>query len=245
MVLRIEGLHARDDAGQERVRGVSLDVHGGEIVGIAGVDGNGQSQLAEAIMCLRPADKGRVLLNDREVTGLSVAEHRSLGLAYVPADRRHVGAVPQLSIADNAILGSQRQRCRGWLLDPQRIRKFAQDLIARFGVRAATINSAAGKLSGGNLQKLILGREIVRDAAAMVVEQPTRGLDVGAIEAVWAELLRERERGKAILLISAELEELINLADRIAVMFEGRIAGVLDSADVTSERLGLMISGAS
>jgi simple sugar transport system ATP-binding protein len=245
VVLRIEGLHARDDAGQEKVRGVSLDVHGGEIVGIAGVDGNGQSQLAEAIMCLRPADKGRVLLNDREVTGLSVAEHRSLGLAYVPADRRHVGAVPQLSIADNAILGSQRQRCRWWFLDRPQIRKFAQELMSRFGVRAATINTAAGKLSGGNLQKLILGREIVRDAGALVVEQPTRGLDVGAIESVWSELLRERERGKAILLISAELEELMNLADRIAVMFDGRIAGVLDSSDVTSEKLGLMISGAS
>jgi len=245
VVLRVEGLHARDDAGQEKVRGVTLDVHSGEIVGIAGVDGNGQSQLAEAIMHLRPAEKGRVMLNDRDVTGMSVQQHRSAGLSYVPADRRHVGAVPQLSVADNAILGSQRQRTRGWFLDRTAIRAFAQELITRFGVRSAGISTAAGKLSGGNLQKLILGREIVRDAAAMVVEQPTRGLDVGAIEAVWAELLRERERGKAILLISAELEELINLADRIAVMFEGRIAGILDAADVTPEKLGLMISGAS
>jgi simple sugar transport system ATP-binding protein len=220
-------------------------VHAGEIVGIAGVDGNGQSQLAEAIMQLRPATKGRVLLNDREVTGLSVAEHRSLGLSYVPADRRHVGAVPQMSIADNAILGSQRKRMRLRFLDRSGIGKFARDLVNRFGVRAASISTPAGKLSGGNLQKLILGREIVHNAAAMVVEQPTRGLDVGAIESVWAELLQERERGKAILLISAELEELINLADRIAVMFEGRIAGVLDSANVTPEKLGLMLSGAS
>jgi general nucleoside transport system ATP-binding protein len=245
VILRVEGLHAHDDTGQEKLRGVSLEVHGGEILGIAGVDGNGQSQLAEAIMHLRPATKGRVLLNDREVTGLSVAEHRTLGLSYVPADRRHVGAVPQMSIAGNAILGTQRERKRGWFLDRPRIRKFAQELVSRFGVKAAGISSAAGKLSGGNLQKLILGREIVRDAAAMVVEQPTRGLDVGAIESVWAELLRERERGKAILLISAELEELINLADRIAVMFEGRIAGVLDAANVTPEHLGLLISGAS
>jgi simple sugar transport system ATP-binding protein len=245
VVLRVEGLHAQDDEGQEKVRGVSLEVHGGEILGIAGVDGNGQSQLAEAIMHLRPAVKGRVLLHDREVTGLSVAEHRSLGLSYVPADRRHVGAVPQMSVADNAILGTQRERRRGWFLDRSGIRKFANDLVHRFGVRAAGISTAAGKLSGGNLQKLILGREVVRDAAAMVVEQPTRGLDVGAIESVWAELLQERERGKAILLISAELEELINLADRIAVMFEGRIAGVLDAADVTPENLGLLISGAS
>jgi general nucleoside transport system ATP-binding protein len=117
--------------------------------------------------------------------------------------------------------------------------------MSRFGVRATSIATLAGKLSGGNLQKLILGREILQDRAAMVVEQPTRGLDVGAIESVWLELLGERQRGKAILLISAELEELMNLADRIAVMFEGRIVGILDAANVTTEKLGLMISGLS
>jgi general nucleoside transport system ATP-binding protein len=242
-VLRIAGLYVRDDTGQEKVRGVNLDVHAGEIVGIAGVDGNGQSQLAEAILHVRPAHEGHVFLNDKEVTRLTVAQHRALGLSYVPADRRHVGSVTQISIADNAILGSQRQKTRGLFLDRRGIRGFAEKLVARFGVRAAGIGAIAGKLSGGNLQKLILGREILHDAAAIVVEQPTRGLDVGAIESVWSELLRERERGKAILLISAELEELINLADRIAVMFEGRIIGILNSANVTQEKLGLMISG--
>ncbi len=125
----------------------------------------------------------------------------------------------------------------------RKIREYAERLVARFGVRASGIGAMAGKLSGGNLQKLILGREILRDTAAIVVEQPTRGLDVGAVESVWLELLRARERGKAILLISAELEELMNLADRIAVMFEGRIVGILDAASVTQEKLGLMISG--
>jgi ABC-type uncharacterized transport system ATPase subunit len=244
-VLRIDGLHVRDDVGQEKVRGVSLDVHAGEIVGIAGVDGNGQSQLAEAIMHLRPAHQGQVFLDEREVTRLTVAQHRALGLSYIPADRRHVGAVTEMSLADNAILGSQRRRTRGLFLDRRKIREFAEALIVRFGVRASGVGPVAGKLSGGNLQKLILGREILRDAAAMVVEQPTRGLDVGAVESVWHELLRERERGKAILLISAELEELMNLADRIAVMFEGRIVGILDAASVTQEKLGLMISGIS
>jgi general nucleoside transport system ATP-binding protein len=244
-VLRINGLHASDDVGQAKVRGVSLDVHAGEIVGIAGVDGNGQSQLAEAIMHLRPVDKGSVFLKDRDVTRLTVAQHRALGLSYVPADRRHVGSVTEMSIADNAILGSQRKRTRGLFLDRGSIREHAGQLLARFGVRAASIGALAGKLSGGNLQKLILGREILHDAPAMVVEQPTRGLDVGAIESVWAELLRERERGKAILLISAELEELMNLADRIAVMFEGRIVGILNAASITADKLGLMISGLS
>jgi ABC-type uncharacterized transport system ATPase subunit len=244
-VLRIAGLHVRDEAGQEKVRGVTLDVHAGEIVGIAGVDGNGQSQLAEAIMRLRPADKGSIFLRDHEVTRLTVAQHRALGLSYVPADRRHVGAVTEMSIADNAILGSQRKHTKGPFLDTRKIREHAEKLIARFGVRATSIATKAGKLSGGNLQKLILGREILEDAAAMVVEQPTRGLDVGAIESVWAELLGQRERGKAILLISAELEELMNLADRIAVMFEGRIVGILNAANITAEKLGLMISGLS
>jgi general nucleoside transport system ATP-binding protein len=244
-VLRVEGLHVRDDAGQERVRGLSLEVHAGEILGIAGVDGNGQSQLAEAIMHLRPAHQGHVFLGDREVTWLPVAQHRALGLSYVPADRRHVGSITDLSIADNAILGSQRKRTRGLFLDKRRISEHAEGLMARFAVRAATPSAIAGKLSGGNLQKLILGREILQDAPAMVVEQPTRGLDVGAVEAVWSELLRERERGKAILLISAELEELMNLCDKIAVMFEGRIAGILDATAVTTEKLGLMISGMS
>ena len=242
-VLRVNGLHVRDDVGQEKVRGVSLDVHAGEIVGIAGVDGNGQSQLAEAIMHLRPAHQGQVFLDQREVTRLTVAQHRALGLSYIPADRRHVGAVTEMSVADNAILGSQRQRTRGLFLDRRKIREYAERLVARFGVRTSGIGAMAGKLSGGNLQKLILGREILQDAAAIVVEQPTRGLDVGAVESVWLELLRERERGKAILLISAELEELMNLADRIAVMFEGRIVGILDAASVTQEKLGLMISG--
>ena len=242
-MLRVEGLHVRDDVGQEKVSGVTLEVHAGEIVGIAGVDGNGQSQLAEAIMHLRPVHQGHIFLEDRDVTRLTVAQHRALGLSYVPADRRHVGSISAMSIADNAILGSQRKRARGLFLDARRIREHAAQLVSRFGVRVTSMSAAAGKLSGGNLQKLILGREILQDASAMVVEQPTRGLDVGAVESVWLELLGERERGKAILLISAELEELMNLADRIAVMFEGRIVGILNAAGVTSEKLGLMISG--
>jgi ABC-type uncharacterized transport system ATPase subunit len=242
-VLRIENLCARDEAGREKVRGVTLDVHAGEIVGIAGVDGNGQSQLAEAIMHLRAVDQGSVYLDQQDITRMTVAQHRARGLAYVPADRRHVGSISTLPLADNAILGGQRRRTRGLFLDQRKIREYTVELMTRFGVRAAGITALAGKLSGGNLQKLILGREIMQDASAMVVEQPTRGLDVGAIESVWSEILAQREKGKAILLISAELEELINLADRIAVMFEGRIVGILASASVTVEKLGLLISG--
>jgi simple sugar transport system ATP-binding protein len=242
-VLQIENLRVQDETGHEKVRGLSLEVHAGEILGIAGVDGNGQSELAGAILHLREIQSGRVLLNGADVTRLSVAQHRSAGISYVPADRRHVGSVTEMSVADNAILGLQRKYTRGLFRGIREARESALGLVARFGIRTTGIDFAAGKLSGGNLQKLILGREIMRGSAALVVEHPTRGLDVGAVEAVWGELLRARQEGKAILLISAELEELLNLADRIAVMFEGRIMGVVDAAGASVEEIGFMMAG--
>jgi simple sugar transport system ATP-binding protein len=148
-----------------------------------------------------------------------------------------------MSVADNAILGLQRKYARGLFRALREERESAQGLVARFGIRTAGIDFAAGKLSGGNLQKLILGREIMRGSAALIVEHPTRGLDVGAVESVWKELLSARQEGKAVLLISAELEELLNLADRIAVMFEGRIMGVVDAAGASVEEIGLMMAG--
>ena len=234
-----------DASGQEKVRGLSFDVHAGEIFGIAGVDGNGQSELAQAIMNLLPTSQGKVLVEKKDVTHQSVGQHHARGIVYVPADRRGVGSVPSLSIAENALLGSQRQNLRGPFLDRGKIRAHALNLITRFGVRGGGMDTQAGRLSGGNLQKVILGREIMRAAKVLIVEQPTRGLDVGAIEAVWKELLRERERGTAILLISAELEELLNLADRIAVMFEGRIVGIVGAAKTNVEELGIMMAGTS
>ncbi len=242
-VLQIRELRVADETGREKVRGLSLEVHSGEILGIAGVDGNGQSELAEAIMHLREIESGSVLLNGKEVTNMSVAKHRSMGISYVPADRRHVGSVTEMSVADNAILGLQRKYVRGLFRNIRDARKSAESLVTRFDVRGSGIDSIAGKLSGGNLQKLILGREIMRGSAALVVEQPTRGLDVGAVESVWRELLSARQEGKAILLISAELEELLNLADRIAVIFEGRIMGVVDPAAASVEEIGLMMAG--
>jgi ABC-type uncharacterized transport system ATPase subunit len=242
-ILQVEELHVKDETGHEKVRGLSLKVHAGEILGIAGVDGNGQSELAEAILHLREIQSGRVLLNGADVTRLSVAQHRKLGISYVPADRRHVGSVTEMSVADNAILGLQRKYSRHLFRSIREARESALGLVSRFGIRTAGIDFAAGKLSGGNLQKLILGREIMRGSAALIVEHPTRGLDVGAVEAVCGELLRARQEGKAILLISAELEELLNLADRIAVMFEGRIMGVVEAAGASVDEIGLMMAG--
>ena len=242
-VLRVQELRVGDKTRRQKVRGVSFEIRAGEILGIAGVDGNGQSELAEALMHLREIKSGRVLLNGADVTALSVAKRRRMGMSYIPADRRHVGSVTEMSVADNAILGLQKKYSRGWFRNTREARNFADGLVTRFGVRGAGVDSPAGKLSGGNLQKLILGREIMSGPAALIVEQPTRGLDVGAVEAVWKELLQAREEGKAILLISVELEELLNLADRIAVMFEGRIVGTMDAAGASMEEIGSMMAG--
>ncbi len=157
-VLRIEELRVRDEDGREKVRGLSLEVHAGEILGIAGVDGNGQSELAQAAMRLREIESGRVLLNGADVTRMSVAQHRNAGISYVPADRRHMGSVTEMSVADNAILGLQRKYTRGIFRGLREGRESARGLVSRFGIRTAGIDFAAGKLSGGNLQKLILGR---------------------------------------------------------------------------------------
>ena len=247
VVLKVAALTARDQAGTPRLRGIDFDLHEGEILGVAGVDGNGQSELAAALLNLCAIDGGRIMLGDEDVTQASPAAHRAKGLAFVPADRRWVGSVGGLPITENAILGTHTQRTRlgGLIRDDPANRSFARDLIARFGVRTPSVAHLAGTLSGGNLQKLVLGREMMRNPRVLIVEQPTRGLDVGAIETVWAELLTARSAGKAILLISAELEEIMNLADRIAVIFEGRIVGVLDAADAHPDLLGLMMAGAA
>ncbi len=242
-ILRVQNLNVRDHTHHLRVDNLSLTLHPHEILGIAGVDGNGQSHLAEALLNLRPIQSGQIFLNDTDITHQTPAQHREAGIAYIPADRRNIGSVAPLSIADNAILTHPRAYTRRALLNRAAIRAHAQTLTTRFGVRPASIDTPASNLSGGNLQKVILGRELMANPKVLIVEQPTRGLDVGAIESIWAELLRARAAGTAILLISAELEELLNLSDRIAVMVEGRIAGIVDPATVTLEHLGLLMAG--
>ncbi len=246
-ILRVENLHVPGASGDEVVKGVDLSVRGGEIVGIAGVDGNGQSELVEAIVGLRTKGQGNILLKDKEIGLLSVAQRTERGLAYVPADRRNIGSVTELGIDLNSIVGTQKNFTKAWglLLDRNRIAEHARRLVQRFGVRTPGIEMAAGKLSGGNLQKLIIGREILKSPDMLIVEQPTRGLDVGAIEAVWAELLAVRQQKKAILLISADLEEIRNLSDRILVMYSGKIVGELEARDYSNELVGAMMAGIS
>jgi general nucleoside transport system ATP-binding protein len=244
-VLRVEQLCVSDDAQVEKLHGVTFEVRAGEIFGIAGVDGNGQSELAEAILHLRAIRSGHVFVAGMDMTQMSVAQHRDKGISYVPADRRRVGSVTEMTVADNAVLGMQRRCTRGPFRSTREVRKQALHLVDRFGIRGAGLDSPAGKLSGGNLQKLILGREVICGASLLIVEQPTRGLDVGAVESIWKELLAARQEGKAVLLISAEMEELLNLADRIAVLFSGRIMGVFSAPFGSIDSIGLLMAGVS
>ncbi len=245
-VLDIANLTVRDARGRTAVDDLSLTLHAGEIVGLAGVDGNGQSELAQALMHLCPIAAGRITLAGRDMTRASPADHIAARLAYVPADRRHVGTIAELPITLNAVLGDQRAYAgRFGLLDFARIRAFTRTLMTRFEVRPDDPDYTAGKLSGGNLQKVQMGRAIAADPVALIIEQPTRGLDIGAIEAVWGELLAQREAGKAVLLISAELQEILGLADRIAVIYEGRIMGILPADRAEVGQIGLMMAGAA
>lgn len=244
-VLHIDNIAMRDEAGNQKIWRVALKVRAGEILGIAGVDGNGQSELADALLNLRPIEAGRIVLGGVDISDYTPAQRRSAGIGFIPADRRGVGSVTSMSISDNAILGAPRQhtRARGWLFSKKSIAAKAQEIVNHFRVVTPDLDFEAGKLSGGNLQKLILGREVLRRPRLLVVEQPTRGLDVGAVEAVWQGLLEARQQGCAIVMVSAELEEIMNLSDRIAVMYAGQIAGVLDAADATTEQIAELMAG--
>ena len=244
VLLQAEAISVRGD-GRALVADANLAVHGGEIVGIAGVAGNGQSELVEALVGLRTAASGRVRVNGHDVTQSDVAARRAAGLAYIPEDRAAVGTAPGASAADNLAMGFHRRPPlrRGWRLDGAAVRDWARRLIARFDIRIGSERTPVATLSGGNMQKVVLARELSHAAPVLIAEQPTRGLDVGAAEFVHGELLAERARGRAVLLVSAELSEVMALSDRVLVMFEGRIVADLPAAQADEERLGLLMAG--
>jgi simple sugar transport system ATP-binding protein len=225
------------------LNGVSLQVHAGEILGLAGVAGNGQRELSQVITGLRECTQGRVLLNGEEINNRSARFAIQRGLAYVPEDRTHVGTAPNLSVTDNVIMKNYRRPpiAHGWAIDMSQANQFAKNLKKSYDIAAPTIDTPVRLLSGGNLQRVILAREISGQPAIMIAVQPTRGLDVGAIESVHSLLLSQREAGSAILLISEELEELFALSDRVAVIYEGKIMGEVISEDL--ETVGLMMTG--
>ena len=243
-LLRVDDLRVTDDRGIAKVRGISLEVRAGEIVGIAGVDGNGQTELIDAITGLRRPESGTIELGGVDVTRESAREHFDDGLGHVPQDRQRHGLVLDFGIAENLALHEFRKAPAsrfGWLF-PGRLVERAKRLIREFDVRGGGPQTKASALSGGNQQKVILAREIDRDPKVLIAAQPTRGLDVGAIEFVHRRLVDERGEGRGVLLISLELDEILSLSDRILVMFEGEIVGEFPPT-TTEEELGLAMTG--
>ena len=245
-LLEVDQLEVRDARGVARVRNVSFNVRAGEIVGIAGVSGNGQSELLEAIAGMRTPTRGRVMIAGTEVTvNTDALQRRHLGLAHIPEDRLHVGVVGSFSAADNAILGYQDRPGfqRAGLLRPRAIREDCIRKMAAHDVRPPLPQLRITSFSGGNQQKLVIAREIEADPRVLLVGQPTRGVDIGAIEFIHRRLIALRDAGKALLLVSVELEEILALADRILVMHAGEVVGEVAPADATEEKLGLMMAG--
>jgi general nucleoside transport system ATP-binding protein len=242
--LEVRNLSVMGSRGIRVVDGVSFSVHPGEILGIAGVEGNGQTELVEAIAGLRPVYAGDVLLAGVDVTRRSVAHRHAAGLSHIPEDRHRRGLILEYSVADNLILGVQRDFSNRGVIDADRVAANAEQEIAAFDIRPTNSALPARALSGGNQQKVVIAREMSRDFSVLLASQPTRGVDVGAIEFIHQQLLAARKDGKAILLVSAELNEILALSDRVAVMYRGRLAVVMPAAEASEETLGEYMIGA-
>jgi ABC-type uncharacterized transport system ATPase subunit len=242
--LAIKGVFVARPNGTLAVDDLDLEVYGGEIVCIAGVQGNGQTELAEALLGLTRVVKGTIELDGRRLTGLTPRETIDAGLGFVPEDRKQDGCVSSFTVAENLILNHHEEHpyARGIALDLSKVKQNAAHRISEFDIRTQSIEATVSSLSGGNQQKVVLARELSRSLALLVASQPTRGLDVGAIEFVHRRLLEERDRGTAVVIVSTELDEVIALADRIAVMYRGRIVGIVPP-DTSREVLGLMMAG--
>jgi general nucleoside transport system ATP-binding protein len=244
VLLSVEDLHVFDDRDLEAVRGVSFNVRAGEIVGIAGVDGNGQTELIDGLTGLRKPASGTVKVGGRELTQANAHEHLEAGLGHIPEDRQRRGLVLEFSLAENLALHDYDKAPfsrYGWL-SPRRVVERARTLLGEFDVRGGGPDTRASALSGGNQQKVVVAREVSRDPRVLIAAQPTRGLDVGAIEFVHRRLVSERDEGRAILLVSLELDEILSVSDRILVIYEGEIVGEF-SPDVDEETLGIAMTG--
>ncbi|HLJ82403.1 MAG TPA: ABC transporter ATP-binding protein [Ktedonobacterales bacterium] len=245
VVLRVDHLAVSSEQELPAVRDVSFELRSGEILGVAGVEGNGQSELIEALAGVRPVSGGHIYLEGRDVTTLGARAIRDAGIGHIPEDRRGSGLVLNYSIADNAILGRQRSESfarGGFVLRLLNIGDWARRLIKEFDVRTPSEETPVKSLSGGNQQKVIVARELASKPTVLLAAQPTRGVDIGAIEFIHRQLVAQRDAGAAILLVSAELEEIRSLSDRIAVMYEGRIVSI-EPANAPEERLGLLMTG--
>ncbi|VEJ35119.1 Xylose import ATP-binding protein XylG [Aedoeadaptatus ivorii] len=243
--LKVEGLRVKDFRGVEKLRGLNLEVRKGEIFGIAGVDGNGQSELLEALTGLRPIEGGKIFIGGKDMTQKSPKEIRDAGMNNIPEDRNKRGLVQEFSVAENMILHRFHEMpyAKGGILQDEAIRTHAQGLMESYDIRPRRSDYLAGELSGGNQQKVILAREIDDDPEILIAAQPTRGLDVGAIEYIHKFLVEQRDRGKAVLLVSFELEEVMSLSDRIGILYEGQITKIFRDGEADEKELGYYMAG--
>lgn len=242
-------LEVKDDRGLPAVRGVSFAVHAGEVVGLAGVEGNGQHELVESLAGLRPPGAGHIEIGGREVSGRDAREHRNAGLAHIPSDRTRRGMVPDMTLAENLVLGRQREASHGPWLGGRALNERARGPLVEFDVRPPEPTARAGQLSGGNQQKLIAARELgernarAHQVCAILAAHPTRGVDLGAVEFLHRQLLAARDAGRAVLLVSSELSEILMLSDRILVLYEGRIVHETTAAATDERTLGQFMTG--
>ena len=243
-LLDVRDLHVTGNRRTTVVDGVTFTIAPGEILGIAGVEGNGQTELIEALAGLRDA-RGSITLAGRDLRALSVRARGDAGLSHIPEDRHERGLVLDYSVADNLILGQQHRFTHGMTLNAERVMTHARDLIARYDIRPSDAALPARALSGGNQQKIVVARELSRDFKVLLAAQPTRGVDVGAIEFIHARLREARDQGKAVLLVSADLAEVLALADRVAVMYGGRFVAVLPRGEASTDTLGQFMTGAT
>lgn len=245
VVLEVEDLRVYDDRHLLAVDGVSFQIRAGEILGIAGVQGNGQTELVEALTGLRPIESGSIRLLGKDCTGASPRQIRELMSAHVPEDRQRDGLVLSFTVADNMVLNTYYEPpfAQGLNLRHEEIEKAAVERVARFDVRTPGVQVPVANLSGGNQQKVIVAREFSRPIKLLIASQPTRGLDVGSIEYIHSQIVQKRSEGCAVLLVSPELDEIMSLSDRIAVMYEGKILAILPAKEATRERLGLLMAG--
>lgn len=243
--LALRSVSALNVTGQAALRNVTLEVHAGEILGVAGVSGNGQRELAEVVAGLRPLTGGSVELDGRNVSAWSPGKRTDAGLAYIPEERMHDGIVQEFSVAQNLVLQDYDHPpiSRGLFLNFNAIAARGRELVSAFNIRTPSIDTPTRSLSGGNIQKLILARELSRNPKVLVAAQPTRGVDIGATEYIHQRLLEQQAQGTATLLISEDLDEILALADRIAVIYEGRIMDIVPREQATAERLGLLMAG--
>jgi general nucleoside transport system ATP-binding protein len=247
VALRVSDLRARDERGTEALRGVSFEIREGEIFGIAGVAGNGQDELVESIIGLRTPSAGRVVLGDRDVTGRSPRAMTGAGVGYVPADRHRFGLVLPFSVADNLVLTTYFRRpfANGLIRDDAAIERNGEEAVGAYDIRTPSAELAAATLSGGNQQKIVVAREFGRELRLLVLDQPTRGLDVGSIEFIHRQIISKRDAGVAVLLVSAELDEVLEMSDRIGVMYRGEIVSIVDARTADKNEVGrLMATGA-